>query len=74
MKRARATGAGLSDALELATVVESLAQQYCHALAIGEPVLLSEPQMQEVLLRFAAYGRPDSGEGDDVLGFPPRRA
>ena len=69
-----ATGAALSDALELATVVESLARQYCQALAIGEPVLLSDQQMQEVLARFAAYGKPDSGAGNDVLGFPPRRA
>jgi L-fuculose-phosphate aldolase len=68
-----ATGATLTDALELAIVVESLARQYCQALAIGDPVLLSDQQMQEVLARFAAYGRPDSGS-DDVLGFPPRRA
>ena len=45
----------LSAALQLAVEVESLAQQYWQALAITEPPLLSDTQMQEALNGFADY-------------------
>jgi len=50
-------GAGLDEALSLALEVETLAAQYWRALQIGEPVLLSEAEMAEVLRRFEDYRR-----------------
>jgi L-fuculose-phosphate aldolase len=43
--------------LALAVEVESLARQYWHALQVGEPFLLDDAQMSEVLEKFADYGR-----------------
>ncbi|MCG6871477.1 MAG: class II aldolase/adducin family protein [Gammaproteobacteria bacterium] len=50
-----ATGEGPAGALALAELVESLADQYLQALALGGPVLLSEEEMDEVLERFRNY-------------------
>lgn len=50
-----AVGSRLEVALQLAEEVESLAQQYWQALALGEPPLLTGEQMAEVLARFADY-------------------
>lgn len=52
-----ALGVDLAEALALAFEVESLCQQYWCALQLGEPHLLSDPQMQAVLERFKTYGR-----------------
>src|SRR5262249_26299232 len=52
-----ALGAGLEGALALAVEVETLAEMYHRALAIGDPVLLTETEMNDVLVRFASYGR-----------------
>lgn len=52
-----ATGADLARAYSLAVEVEALARQYLLALSAGEPVLLDEAQMAEVIERFASYGR-----------------
>ena len=49
-----AIGTDLPSALKLAVEVEELAGQYLAALAIGEPPLLSDPQMDEVLAKFAS--------------------
>lgn len=46
-----ATGATLASALTLAIEVESLAAQYLASLAIGEPPLLSDAQIDEVLAK-----------------------
>lgn len=51
-----ATGTSLRGATELAMEVERLAEQYCAALQIGEPLLLSDAEMERVLSRFAQYG------------------
>ena len=40
----------------LAGEVENLSDQYLRALAIGEPVVLSDAEMAEVLAKFATYG------------------
>lgn len=53
-----ACGKSLLAALELAQEVESLAKQYQLVLALGEPKLLSEEQMQAVLEKFKTYGQP----------------
>ena len=50
----------LDKTLWLAIEVETLAKQYWHACQAGEPVLLSETQMCEVLEKFRDYGKqPD---------------
>jgi L-fuculose-phosphate aldolase len=53
-----ALGDTLARALDLAVEVETLAQMYVHALQLGEPPLLDEAEMANVLQRFAHYGQP----------------
>mgnify|MGYP001827182372 FL=1 len=50
----------LEKALKLAIEVETLAKQYWHARQIGNPVLLSDQQMDEVIARFGGYGQQDN--------------
>ena len=45
-------------ALDLAIEFETLCEQYWRVLQLGEPVLLSEAEMAEVMARFAGYGQP----------------
>lgn len=52
-----AIGHDLEAAFALAVEVESLCEQYLHALQVGEPVLLSEQEMAEVIEQFKGYGR-----------------
>lgn len=56
-----ATGASLPAALALAEEIESLAAQYCAALASGTPVLLDAAEMARVLEQFKTYGKQDDG-------------
>ena len=51
-----AYGASLEKALALAVEVEALAQQYLLALQVGDPSILSDADMDEVLEKFATYG------------------
>lgn len=51
----------LEKALKLAIEVEALAKQYWHACQMGEPVLLSDDQMAEVLSQFGGYGQQPAG-------------
>jgi L-fuculose-phosphate aldolase len=55
-----AVGASLNAAFALAVEVEALAEQYCHALHIGTPNLLSDVEMEIVLEKFRTYGQPGS--------------
>ncbi|MDD3651257.1 class II aldolase/adducin family protein [Immundisolibacter sp.] len=55
-----ATGASLPAALDLAEEIESLAAQYCAALASGTPVLLDAAEMARVLEQFKTYGKQDT--------------
>jgi L-fuculose-phosphate aldolase len=59
-----AVGASLDAALALAVGVEELCAQYWRAKLVGEPVLLSDTEMDEVLERFKHYGR----RGEDLAG------
>jgi L-fuculose-phosphate aldolase len=52
-----AFGGSLEKALALAVEVEALCEQYLAALAVGEPTLLSEEEMRDVLARFRTYGQ-----------------
>ncbi|MYH90871.1 MAG: class II aldolase [Gammaproteobacteria bacterium] len=47
----------LDKALRLAVEVETLARQYWHTCRIGEPVLLTDAEMAEVIAQFDGYGR-----------------
>ncbi len=47
----------LDKALWLGVEVETLAKQYWHARQAGEPVILSQQQMDEVLQQFKGYGK-----------------
>jgi L-fuculose-phosphate aldolase len=53
-----AWGESLADALDLASEVEALCGQYLHACQIGEPVLLNDAEMAEVLEKFREYRTP----------------
>lgn len=52
-----AVGEDLKSAFNLAIEVETLAQQYCEVLKLGDAKLLTEQQMQAVIARFAHYGQ-----------------
>lgn len=51
-----AWGSSPARALALALEVEALSAQYLRCLQVAEPVLLSQEEMAEVLLRFKDYG------------------
>ena len=51
-----AWGTTLDSALALAMEVEALCGQYLRCLQVGEPVLLTDAEMAEVLERFRDYG------------------
>ena len=50
-------GRDLDDVLALAVELEELCEQYWRASQLGEPVLLSEGEMAEVMAKFAGYGQ-----------------
>ena len=52
-----ALGKDLDEALAIATEVEFICEQYWRALQVGSPFLLSEEEMQAVLVSFKSYGR-----------------
>jgi L-fuculose-phosphate aldolase len=49
----------LRRALALATEIEQLAQIYHQCLAVGEPVILDDDEMETVLEKFKDYGKRD---------------
>ena len=51
----------LERALWLGVEVEALAKQYWHARQAGDPVILSERQMDEVMQQFKGYGKQPTG-------------
>ena len=53
-----AIGSTPESALALAVEVEALAEQYCRAVQVGEPILLSPEEMLRVMHAFEEYGRP----------------
>lgn len=56
-------GKTLEEAVSLALTVEKLCEQYWRACQLGEPVLLSAAEMDEVMAQFADYG-PRHGQDD----------
>lgn len=63
-----ATGADLRAAMSLAGEVESLAEQYCAALTLGEVRILDDTEMRRVLEKFRTYGQQDAADPDLVFG------
>ena len=51
-----ALGETLEKAMWRAVELETLARQYCHALAIGTPVLLTDAEIAETAKKFGSYG------------------
>lgn len=52
-----AAGADLAEALRVAIEVETVAEYWWRARAVGDPVLLTPEQMGEAIARFATYGK-----------------
>ncbi|MCP4274347.1 MAG: class II aldolase, partial [Gammaproteobacteria bacterium] len=50
-------GGHLQSTFSLAEEVENLAQQYCEVLKVGEPAILGDNEMDEVLEKFKSYGK-----------------
>lgn len=53
-----AAGATLDEALRVAREVETVAEYWWRARAVGSPVLLTPAEMAEALDRFRGYGQP----------------
>lgn len=51
-----ATGPSLAKGMWLAVEVETLAQQYCNALQLGQPNILSDEEIDRVIEKFKNYG------------------
>lgn len=58
-----AVGSSLTQAMWLAVEVETLARQYHGALQIGEPPILSDEEIENVIKRMASYGLRDKETG-----------
>lgn len=52
-----ALGPSLELAFRVARVVETVAEVYWRALAVGTPVILGDEEMDRVVARFAGYGK-----------------
>ena len=51
-----AVGPTLDKAIWLAVELETIAKQYYHALLLGDPVILSEQDLEETRTNFSSYG------------------
>ena len=49
-------GKTMEQAMWRAVELETLARQYCQALSLGDPVILSEAEIDDTLRRFDGYG------------------
>lgn len=52
-----AAGSSLAQAMKIAIEIEALCETYLKALAVGQPTVLDETQMAEVIEKFRAYGK-----------------
>jgi L-fuculose-phosphate aldolase len=58
-----AVGPSLAKTMWLAEELETLAKQYFLSLQIGDPVILSDEEIEGVLKGFATYGLQDKRDG-----------
>lgn len=56
-----AIGKSLGAALELATEIEVLAEQYCKLLAVAEPRIIDDAEMSLIVEKFKSYGQHAKG-------------
>ena len=64
---ALALGRDLAEAARGAEMLEFLATVYHHALAVGEPVVLPDQEIEVVRERHRDYGQPDTGARGRVM-------
>lgn len=65
-----ASGPKLAKAFSLAVNLEFVAEIQYRALCIGQPCVLSDEQMAEVMVRFKSYGQPaKNNEKKDGMGY-----
>jgi len=69
-----ALGKTLESALWLAIEVETLARMYLAALALGEPPVLPESEMENVITRMRRMGYGLAADADDGADMPRLRA
>jgi L-fuculose-phosphate aldolase len=50
-------GSSLAQAMKIAIEIEALCEIYLKALAVGQPIVLGDTQMAEVIDKFRAYGK-----------------
>jgi len=55
-----AAGRDLAEALRVAVEVETVAEYWWRARAIGTPVVLTAEEMADALARFSTYGQPEA--------------
>ena len=55
-----AVGKNLDDAFNIAIIVENLAEQYCKACQMGNPILLDDQEMKKLFEKFENYGQQSS--------------
>lgn len=53
-----AVGGSLDEAVRIATEVETVAEYWWRARAVGRPALLTSDEMAEAIRRFEGYGKP----------------
>ncbi|MEP3047533.1 MAG: class II aldolase/adducin family protein [Roseibium sp.] len=70
-----AGGPNLMMALSVAEGVEDLADQYLSSLALGEPVILDDAEMKDILEKFKSYGKQtdDLKDGQQAAFELPKR-
>jgi L-fuculose-phosphate aldolase len=61
----------LKKALAIAHELELLCQQYLLALQVGEPYILSDAEMDEVLEKFKTYGKQDVKSDGEIKNSGP---
>lgn len=68
-------GTDLPNALALAVEVETLCKQYILARQLGDPVILDDAEMDDILRRFKAYGKQpgEMSKIKDLAFLPPVR-
>jgi L-fuculose-phosphate aldolase len=54
-----AVGTDLPKAFGTAETIEFVARLYCQSLAIGDPVVLDDDEMTQVIAKFETYGKQD---------------
>ncbi len=71
-----AAGRDMAQAMKVVQEIESLCEVYLKALAVGEPALLSQQEMAQVMTKFGRYGRaarlPPAPLPSDTPALKPR--